>query len=304
VRLSRTGLLSKVGRGLSKNKRTVPIEWKSSDGERWVQVTANATHGMATIWDVDVLIWAVSQINAAVEAGHPTSPEITFQPYDMLKSIGRDTGGKGYAELEAALNRLAGTLIETNIRGASLRRKAGFHLLEGWEHDTDAATGHSKGVKIILPRWLYEGVATHRDVLAIAPAYFDLTSGIARWLYRLARRHAGKQAMGWRFTMKGLHDRSGSTQPLNQFAKDVRKAIAKGVPEYRLDILRGQLGDEVVSMIRDQSKIGAPRRRTLRRIEGLAADTIRSVDGHGVSPPDAHGVSPPKARGITTRKRL
>jgi plasmid replication initiation protein len=197
---------------------------------------------------------------------------------------------------EDALRRLKGTVVETNIRANSTRRREMFGLLDDWSHDTDAITGHSKGIKITLPRWLYDGVATHRDVLAIAPAYFDLTSGIARWLYRLARRHAGKQAMGWRFTMKGLHERSGSTQPLNQFARDVRKVIAKGVPEYQLDIARGQLGDEIVSMVRDQAKIRPPQRRTLTRgFDALPADTMRSVDGHGVSPT--------KARCITHRKR-
>jgi plasmid replication initiation protein len=288
---------------LSKNKRTAPIEWKSSDGERWVQVTANATHGMATIWDVDVLIWAVSQINAAVEAGRPTSPEITFQPYDMMKAVGRDTGGKGYQELEGALRRLKGTVVETNIRAKSTRRREMFGLLDDWAHDTDATTGRSKGVRITLPRWLYDGVATHRDVLAIAPAYFDLTSGIARWLYRLARRHAGKQAIGWRFTMRGLHERSGSTQPLKEFARGVRVAIAKGVPEYQLDILRGRSGDEVVSMVLDPGKTKPPQRRTLTRIDKPHADTICSVNEHGGSPADGHGVSPAKARGITRRKR-
>jgi plasmid replication initiation protein len=87
---------------LSKNKRTVPIEWKSSDGERWVQVTANATHGMATIWDVDVLIWAVSQINAAVEAGRylltkRAGDKLTFR--DRRAAESRDFLGSGVSSV-------------------------------------------------------------------------------------------------------------------------------------------------------------------------------------------------------------
>jgi plasmid replication initiation protein len=38
-------------------------DFRSAALKRYVRVTANATHGMATIWDLDVLIWAVSQIN-------------------------------------------------------------------------------------------------------------------------------------------------------------------------------------------------------------------------------------------------
>src|SRR4051812_13600150 len=140
---------------LSKGKRTAPIEWTSADGSRYVRVTANATYGMATIWDMDVLIWVVSQINAAIEAGKPVSPELHFQPYDMLKAIDRGVSGKQYKELEATLNRLAGTLVETNIRTEGNRRKSTFHLLERWDHDTDDITERSKGLKLTLPQWVY-----------------------------------------------------------------------------------------------------------------------------------------------------
>jgi plasmid replication initiation protein len=286
---------------LSKSKRTAPIEWRSSDGERFVRVTAVAEHGVATIWDMDVLIWAVSQVNAAIEAGREASPLLRFQPYDMLKAIGRDTGGTSYGEIEAALNRLAGTLVTTNVRTGGKTRKAVFHLLDGWEHITDDATGRSKGMTLTLPRWVYDGVVQHRDVLAISPRYFDLQSGIARWLYRLARRHAGKQATGWRFTMKGLHERSGSTQPLKEFARGVRAAVAKGVPEYRLDLLRGQTGEEMVAMVRDPAKAELPQRRDLTPT--LAPPVACSGDGHGGSPAARHGGSPAETRGITRRNR-
>jgi hypothetical protein len=50
-------------------------------------------------------------------------------------------------------------------------------------------------------------------VLAVAPAYFDLTSGIACWLYRLARRHAGQTDDRLAFTMKGLRSVRGGIAP-------------------------------------------------------------------------------------------
>lgn len=84
---------------LSKGKRTAPIEWRSPDGERFVNVTANAASGMATIWDMDVLIWAVSQINEAISTGREVSPVLRFHPHDMLKAIGRDVGGKDYTPI-------------------------------------------------------------------------------------------------------------------------------------------------------------------------------------------------------------
>ena len=47
---------------LSKRKRLKPIEYKSDDGKIWVKVSAMPEHGMATIWDADVLIWAAGWI--------------------------------------------------------------------------------------------------------------------------------------------------------------------------------------------------------------------------------------------------
>src|SRR3546814_15162572 len=71
---------------------------------------------MATIWDADVLIWAASQIVAAENNGIPTSRFFRFMPYQLLRSIGRDTGNRDYLLLKAALSRLQSTVIATTIR--------------------------------------------------------------------------------------------------------------------------------------------------------------------------------------------
>jgi len=89
---------------LSKNKRT-RIEWEGPSGQK-VLVTAPEDTGIATIWDYDVILWAVSQINEAVNAGLPVSARIEFHPYNLLQAVGRNTGGQGYSELKAALHRL------------------------------------------------------------------------------------------------------------------------------------------------------------------------------------------------------
>jgi plasmid replication initiation protein len=254
---------------LAKQKRTKPIEWRAADGSRWVRVTANATHGMATIWDLDVVVWLVSQLNAFAEKGEVPPRTLRFRPHDMLRSIGRDVGGDHYRELEAALNRLRGTMIETNVRlpQTSMRRKAGFGWIDDWSHEIDDTTGRSRGMAITASAWIWEGVAKHRDVLAIPPAYFDITSGLGRWLYRLARRHAGKQATGWRWTFRHLHERSGSTQAFGEFSRDLRRLIAADkLPEYRLEEVDGQRGDAVLWAVRDPARIGLPQARTLRRI--------------------------------------
>jgi plasmid replication initiation protein len=65
----------------------------------------------------------------------------------------------------------------------------------------------------------------------------------------VARKHAGKQDSGWRFTMRQLHQKSGSANKLADFAIDVRKAVAAdALPEYTLEITKGRGGEEVVYM--------------------------------------------------------
>ncbi len=180
---------------LGKRKRVRPIEWESPDGARRVLITAPAETGIATIWDFDVILWAISQLNEAVEHGLDPSPAIRLSPYDLLKAIGRDVGGRDYRDLKAALNRLAGTYIRTTIKRGQGRLEAGFHWLERWELEEDQAH-RPHGMTITLPEWIYRGVVEDRAVLAIPPEYFDIGSGLGRWLYRLARRHAGKQPAG------------------------------------------------------------------------------------------------------------
>jgi len=194
---------------LSKRKRTL-IEWQGPSGQT-VTVSAAEKYGIATIWDYDVILWAVSQINQAFDAGLETSPRVFFHPYDVLKATGRDTGGKGYKEMKAALHRLraTGVAYESPAMKGKRRKQGAFNLLSAFEFE-ETAEGKAKGAWLELPLWLYQAVTQDRDVLAISPLYFNLTSGLDRFLYRLARRHVGKQA-GWAFTFRDLHTRSGSS---------------------------------------------------------------------------------------------
>jgi plasmid replication initiation protein len=238
---------------LSKNKRN-PDRMGSPSGQK-VLVTAPEDTGIATIWDYDVLLWAVSQLNEAVNAGLAVSPRIKFHPYNLLKAAGRDTGGKGYAELKAALHRLGSTSVayESPALKSKSRKLGRFNLLSAFQIEENDE-GKARAAWLELPMWLFEAVTKDRDILSISPKYFDLTSGLDRFLYRLARRHVGKQS-GWIFTFRDLHTRSGSAQPYGQFARDLRKAIARNaLPEYSMNEIEGANGPSL-AFNRDPAKI-------------------------------------------------
>jgi plasmid replication initiation protein len=67
---------------LAKTHRTTPIDFRMN--EIAIRVEAVPEHGMATIWDADVLIWAASQIVEARDAGLRTSRLMVTTPHEIL----------------------------------------------------------------------------------------------------------------------------------------------------------------------------------------------------------------------------
>src|SRR4030081_3263088 len=99
---------------LAKTHRTMPIDFRMN--EIAIRVEAVAEHGMATIWDADVLILGASQIVEARDAGLRTSRLMAATPREILTFIGRGTSARDYDRLKAALARLQSTTIMTSIR--------------------------------------------------------------------------------------------------------------------------------------------------------------------------------------------
>ena len=227
---------------LAKTRRTTPIDFKM--GEIAIKVEATPDHGMATIWDADVLIWAASQIVQARDQGLKTSRLMATTPYEILNFTGRATSARDYHRLKAALDRLQSTSVETSIRQPNERRRHRFSWINEWKETADAS-GRPLGVELILPDWFYAGVLNEALVLTIDRAYFALTGGLERWLYRLVRKHGGRQDGGWSFDFEHLHAKSGALSPLKHFAFDLRDIVRRQpLPNYRLSIRRGSLGAE------------------------------------------------------------
>jgi len=221
---------------LAKAKRTRPILYQAGDVR--VEVYAVPEHGMATIWDADVLIWAASQIVEAENLGLKTSRFLRFIPYQLLIAVGRQTGARDYKLLKGALTRLQATVIRTSIRQGEHWRRHQFSWINEWE-ECARRDGRVEGMEFVLPDWFYRGVIDRSLVLTIDPAYFSLTGGIERWLYRVARKHAGRQPTGWLFEIAHLHEKSGSLAKPTDFAFDLRRIAARQpLPGYRLSIER------------------------------------------------------------------
>ena len=222
---------------LAKSRRVAPILFRM--GETWISVEAVAEHGMATIWDADILIWAASQLIQARDAGRPTSRLMATTPHEILSFVGRGTGGDNYDRLKAALDRLQSTTVATSIRQQHQRRHHRFSWVNEWQERLDGA-GRPLGIELILPDWFYAGVLDRALVLTIDRAYFALTGGLERWLYRIVRKHGGRQSGGWSFDFAHLHLKSGVLSPLKRFAFELRGIVRRQpLPGYRLAIDHG-----------------------------------------------------------------
>ena len=230
---------------LAKTHRTTPIDFRMN--EIAIRVEAVPEHGMATIWDADVLIWAASQIVEARDAGLRTSRLMAATPREILTFTGRGTGARDYHRLKAALDRLQSTTVATSLRQVSERRMHRFSWINEWTERADAH-GNADGIDLIMPDWFYRAVLDDALVLTIDPAYFSLTGGLERWLYRLVRKHAGHQRGGWRFDFRHLHVKSASLSPFKRFAFELRDiARRQPLPGYRLVVERETGGRELLA---------------------------------------------------------
>ena len=223
---------------LQKRKRVKPIEYTSPDGETWVKIEAIPAYGMATIWDADILIWAASTLNRMREQGINDLPRtLRTTSYDMLRGIKRDTSGRAYQELQAALQRLQTTSISTSIRAPRRRTKAGFNWLDKWTLEVDPETDQPRGMTITLSDWVYEGIVGERSLLTMHQDYFLLTGGLERALYRIARKHAGNQRGGWICRVEVLRDKTGSDSKPKEFNRMLRKVVeADQLPDYAVEM--------------------------------------------------------------------
>ena len=223
---------------LQKRKRVKPIEYSSPDGETWVKIEAIPAYGMATIWDADILIWAASTLNRMREQGVNDLPRtLRTTSYDLLRAIKRDTSGRAYQELQAALQRLQTTSISTSIRAPKRRTKAGFNWLDKWTLEVDPDTDQPRGMTITLSDWVYEGIMGERSLLTMHQDYFLLTGGLERALYRIARKHAGNQKGGWTCRVEVLRDKTGSDSKPKEFNRMLRKVVeADQLPDYAMQM--------------------------------------------------------------------
>lgn len=234
---------------LQKARRTAPMSYVSPNGDVRVRLLAQPQYGLANIWDHDILIYLVSQVAAQprLPDGSP-DPVVRTTYHHLLRSIRRGVSSKEYLGLKAGLDRLKSMQIETTIRSKSPTDFARLSFVESWGGNGPSLEDpHS--VWIRLGAWVCQAISDRR-ILAIDPAYFDITSATERALYRVARKHAGYQAQGFLIGAATLRSKIGSETGQAAFTRKLAAiALRNPLPVYSMTIQRLGNGEPAVHFL-------------------------------------------------------
>jgi plasmid replication initiation protein len=193
--------------------------------------------GLATIHDKDILIYCISQLVAKLNTGAQLHKTLHLKAHDLLVSTNRNTDGRGYEQLEGALDRLSGTRIKTNIKTNKEGIKEGFGLIDSWKVIRNTKSERMSEIQISLSDWVFNAVLG-REILTLHREYFRLRKPLERRIYELARKHCGQQDE-WSISLELLKKKCGSASGDGEFRRLVgiickEDALYSHMPDYAL----------------------------------------------------------------------
>ncbi len=221
---------------LSKD-RVNPIIYESEDKTQKVEISGHRGHFIASIYDWDIILVVSGKIQEIINSSSDIpSKKITIPRHELLKALHKQDGKKQQNDLEKSLSRLQLTGINTTVNNKDYRHRAGFGFIESWGYLERKNNREIKIIHITLSEWLYELCCAQGSLLKSDSSYFELTSGLKKFLYRTARKHAGNNRDGWEFTIKKLYEKSGSEQEFKKFKSDLKYAVKdNNIPEYSME---------------------------------------------------------------------
>jgi plasmid replication initiation protein len=210
-------------------KRIEPIEYRFFDSEgheRFVQVTANATYGMATQRDADIIRFAISKIGEIGQQTGHYPDTIEESAYAILKAIGKNNKKENYVWLREAVQRLSGHVIHTNTLTSDhktifLESIAGFEWVE---HESRTI----KKLKIRLAKRLINTIRD-RGILAIDKSVIEESGSLKKRIFELVHVHMGTKNE-WEIGLEKLKQ----IIPYNAESKYFKKEIKRCDLPYKL----------------------------------------------------------------------
>ena len=206
--------------------------------------------GLATIYDKDILIYCISQIMEKLKRGEPVSQKVRINSKELLIFTNRGVGGKDYKALSESLDRLAGTVIKTNITTGGVTEESNFGLVNKTSlKRKNGLDGRLLWCELELSDWVFNAIR-EQEVLTLHPDYFRLRKPLERRVYEVARKHCGQQAK-WSISVTLLHKKSGSRSTLRLF-RQMLKNLAEHdhLPDYSVNMC--SINDQITFMNRNK----------------------------------------------------
>lgn len=205
-----------------------------SHNNKSIKITPSV-NGLPTILDKDILLYIASSLINAKNNGDPISQYVRFTSYDYLVTTNRGTGGEQYNQMKAALFRLRGTVIETNIKTNGVEVTDGFGLIDNYRIIKEGKNGKALAMEVKLNDWFYNSIIGN-EVLTIDREYFRLKKPTDRRLYELARKHCGNQNI-WKISLNNLKKKLGTVSPIRTLRFNMKKLVESNhLPEYNISI--------------------------------------------------------------------
>lgn len=206
------------------------------NGNNYIEIKPSSD-GLATVHDRDVLIYCISQVMGALNAGRQVSQVVRFKAHDLLQATNRMTNGQGYEGLKAAFERLAGTRISTNIVTGGKETFENFGIIDRVLIVRESREGRMSEVEVKLSDWVFRAIQ-HSEVLTLHRDYFRLRKPLERRIYEIGRKHCGRQKE-WRISLEKLQSKCGSCSTLKEFRRLVGAIIEEDaahqhIPDYAL----------------------------------------------------------------------
>ena len=203
----------------------------------WIEITPGIK-GLATIYDKDILIYAISQImakrndNAQNGANHKITQRVRINAHEYLMFTNRGTSGRDYQALCDSLDRLGGTRISTNIKSGDEEQFDTFGLVDSASvRRKRGLDGRLLWVEVKLSDWVFRAINAD-EVLTLNREYFRLRRPIERRVYEIVRKHCGQKP---EFTIRldTLLHKSGAKSTLRKFRLLIRKLVESNhLPDY------------------------------------------------------------------------
>lgn len=191
--------------------------------ERW-RVCPSRDGRVATLYDRDIVLYALSCAYQAFMRTGRWSDRVVFTAHDCMRVTRRDTSQKSYQRMLAALDRLAETYVVRIDDGAPENLREPFAWVNDVQVQTRArpcgANNEMQSISLRLEPPLFRALIEQKDPLIYNNRYFDL-SPLERRLYDLAILGCAEVPM--RRSLQELHRACGARISLRGFGWRMRQ---------------------------------------------------------------------------------